>query len=152
MLHVSASPHIRDNVTTQRIMLHVIIALMPTVIASGFIFGYRAPLLFAISAAACAGFEVLSRIAMKRNRRRRFVSCCDGPASCASLPVETPSGSFIGAFMAVVFVKQMFGGLEATLPIRPSRRELFSLYLLLDRFQNSRSSPLRCNGHARSGL
>lgn len=113
MLHVSASPHIRDNATTQRIMLHVIIALLPTVIASGFIFGYRAPLLFVISAAACAGFEALSRIAMKREQTvGDLSSIVTGLLLAASLPVETPIWIvLIGAFMAVVFVKQMFGGL-----------------------------------------
>ena len=51
MLRVSASPHIRDKTTTRSVMLHVVIALVPVIIASTFIFGWRAPMLFGISAA-----------------------------------------------------------------------------------------------------
>ena len=41
MLQVSSSPHIRDSVTTRRLMLDVMIALIPSLIASIYIFGYR---------------------------------------------------------------------------------------------------------------
>ena len=68
MLHVSASPHIRDRVTTRSIMLHVIIALIPVIIASFFIFGLKGPMLFVFSAAVSAGFEALSRVVMKREQ------------------------------------------------------------------------------------
>lgn len=41
-LIVTSSPHIKSNVTTQRIMLDVIIALCPALAASVWIFGPRA--------------------------------------------------------------------------------------------------------------
>ena len=41
-LIVSSSPHIREKNDTPRIMLDVIIALLPAVIAGAFIFGFKA--------------------------------------------------------------------------------------------------------------
>ena len=42
LLTISSSPHIRDNNSVQKIMLDVVIALIPTVIASFYFFGLRA--------------------------------------------------------------------------------------------------------------
>mgnify|MGYP000996728222 CR=1 FL=1 len=41
-LIVTASPHIRDNATTRGLMGNVLIALVPSIVASGLIFGMRA--------------------------------------------------------------------------------------------------------------
>ena len=48
-LTVSASPHVRSNVTTTGIMLDVIIALIPALIVSVIYFGLRALLLTAVT-------------------------------------------------------------------------------------------------------
>ena len=45
---VSASPHIHEGTSTQGLMIHVLIALMPVVLASGMIFGARAWLVVAV--------------------------------------------------------------------------------------------------------
>ena len=58
-LYVSSSPHIRGPRTTQKIMLDVVIALMPALIAATILFGPRALLLTAVSAAACVACEAL---------------------------------------------------------------------------------------------
>ena len=68
MLRVSSSPHIRDNSSTQRIMLDVVLALIPVVIASVIIFGWRALLLYAVSIASSVIFEALTRRLMKREQ------------------------------------------------------------------------------------
>lgn len=47
-LTVAASPHIRSGNSTTRIMLDVIIALCPALIAAGIIFGLRAVALAAV--------------------------------------------------------------------------------------------------------
>ncbi|NLB27651.1 MAG: RnfABCDGE type electron transport complex subunit D [Clostridiaceae bacterium] len=113
MLHVSASPHIRDRVTTRSVMLHVIIALVPVIVASFFIFGLAGPMLFVISAAASVGFEALSRVIMKREQTAGDLSALvTGLLLAASLPANTPLWVLItGNFVAIVVVKQMFGGL-----------------------------------------
>ena len=63
---VSPSPHIRSNVTTAAVMLHVIIATVPAIIASAVFFGWRAPALIGFCALTAMGWERLSNIVMKR--------------------------------------------------------------------------------------
>ena len=59
-LIVSVSPHYhKAGSTTQRVMLDVIIAMIPALIASCLIFGFRSLLLVAISAANCVLLEWL---------------------------------------------------------------------------------------------
>ena len=61
------SPHIRSGRTTQRVMLDVIIALCPALIASVVIYGFRALLLTAVSVAACVLLEFVWEKAMKKD-------------------------------------------------------------------------------------
>ena len=51
-LIVTASPHIRDNATTRGLMGNVLIALVPSIVASGLIFGMRAILLLSTCTAS----------------------------------------------------------------------------------------------------
>ena len=113
MLHVSASPHIRDRITTRSIMLQVIIALVPVVIASFFIFGLAGPMLFLVSAGLAVAFEAISRLIMKREQTIGDLSAVvTGLLLAAGLPVGCPLWVLaIGDFVAIVVVKQMFGGL-----------------------------------------
>ena len=57
LLTVSPSPHIKNGVTTQRIMLHVIIALLPATIWGIIMFGGHAAAVVAISIVSCVFFE-----------------------------------------------------------------------------------------------
>ena len=56
-LIVTSSPHIKDGMTTQKIMLNVIIALIPALIAAVVIFGFRALLVTAVCVVSCVFFE-----------------------------------------------------------------------------------------------
>ena len=58
-LVLSTPPHVFDGITTQKVMLNVVIALVPTLIASFVIFGWRALLVTAVTTAACVLFEYL---------------------------------------------------------------------------------------------
>ncbi len=51
-LIVSTSPHIRAKTDTRALMLDVILALVPTLIASALIFGMRALLVAAVTVGA----------------------------------------------------------------------------------------------------
>ena len=55
-LVLSTPPHVFDGITTQKVMLNVVIALVPTLIASFVIFGWRALLVTAVTTAACVLF------------------------------------------------------------------------------------------------
>ena len=56
-LIASSSPHIRSNESTRTIMMDVIIAMIPALIMSVFVFGFRALALTLVSVAACVFWE-----------------------------------------------------------------------------------------------
>ena len=65
-LIVSSSPHLSSPVKTRNIMLDVIIAMVPALIASVIYFGYQALLLICVTVASCVISEYISRKVMKR--------------------------------------------------------------------------------------
>ena len=67
-LTVSSAPHITGKSSSRSIMLDVIIAMVPAVIASAIIFGIRAVLLTAVTVAASVVFEYLWNKAMKKEK------------------------------------------------------------------------------------
>lgn len=112
-LQVSSSPHIRDSVTTKSLMRDVIIATVPAIVASGILFGLRAVLLILVSVFSCVVFEYFSRRIMKRdNTISDLTAIVTGILLAFNLPPTLPVYMVvIGAFFAIVVVKQMFGGL-----------------------------------------
>ena len=112
-LIVTASPHIRDSASNRSLMGNVIIALIPTVVASAFIFGMRALLVVAVTTAACVGFEYLYTLLMhKRNPVGDLSAVVTGIILALNVPVGMPLWiCIVGAFVAIIIVKQMFGGL-----------------------------------------
>lgn len=112
-LIVSASPHVRDNVTTSTIMRDVLIALTPALIAATIIFGFRAILLTAVCVASCMGFEYLAeRVMGRKNTISDLSAAVTGMILAFNLPVQLPLWmAVIGCFFAIVIVKQLFGGI-----------------------------------------
>lgn len=112
-LTVSPSPHVRDNMTTAKIMGHVLIALCPALIASVLIFGIRALLLTGFCAVTAVIWERLCNIIMKRpNSTGDLSAVVTGVILAFNLPVTLPYWmAAIGTFVAIVVVKQLFGGL-----------------------------------------
>ncbi len=112
-LIVSSSPHLRSGVTTHKIMLDVIIALVPAMIASGIIFGPQALLLIAISVATCVVSEYVCRRMMKRENTIGDLSAVvTGILLAFNVPVGiNPLALVFGGVAAIVVVKQMFGGI-----------------------------------------
>ena len=112
-LIVTASPHIRDTATTRGLMGNVLIALVPSIVASALIFGPRALLLVGVTTAACVGFEYLYCLLMhKPNPVGDLSACVTGVILALNMPVNMPLWiAIVGALVAVVLVKQLFGGL-----------------------------------------
>lgn len=112
-LIVTSSPHRRDSISTQKIMLMVIIALLPSVVASAIYFGGRAILLIAVCVATCVLTEFVCRKLMKRNQTISDLSACvTGILLALNLPVTLPIWeAIIGSFVAIAVVKQLFGGI-----------------------------------------
>lgn len=112
-LYVSASPHFRSNSTTRKLMLDVIIALLPATIASVVIFGPLALMLVGICVTTCVICEYISRKVMKRDTTIGDLSAVvTGLLLALNLPVTiNPLIAIFGCIVAIVVVKQMFGGI-----------------------------------------
>ena len=112
-LQVSASPHIRDNSSTQRIMLDVVLALLPTIAVSIFVFGTQSLLIILLTVVSAVFFEYLARRVMKRyNSISDLSAIVTGLLLALNLPPTVPFWiPIIGSFIAIVIVKQMFGGI-----------------------------------------
>ena len=65
-LTVSSAPHIRSNDNTRKIMLDVLIALAPALIAAVWFFGIRALALTVVSAAVCVAAEALLCLVLRK--------------------------------------------------------------------------------------
>ena len=88
-LIVSSSPHLRSGASTQRIMLDVILALCPALIASFVFFGPRALILVAVTVLSCVLSEYISRKVMKRDNTVPDLSCIvTGLLLAFNLPVS----------------------------------------------------------------
>ncbi len=112
-LVVSASPHLRSTQTTTRIMLDVVISLIPALIAAIFIFGPRVLCVAAVSISSAVLAEYVSRKAMKRHQTIGDLSAVvTGLILALNLPSTIPYWiAAIGSVVAIVVVKQFFGGI-----------------------------------------
>ena len=113
MLSVSVSPHILSKKTTTGIMLDVIIALCPALVAGCIIFGLRALLVTAVCLAAAVLSEFLFNLVCKREQTIRDLSAAvTGLLLALNLPANTPLWqAVIGSAFAIVIVKCLFGGI-----------------------------------------
>ena len=110
---VTASPHLHCGETTRIIMQDVIIALMPAALVSIVYFGWRAALLLLVCVASCVLSEYISRRVMKRTQTiGDYSAAVTGVLLAFCLPPEiNPLFAVIGSVVAIVVVKQMFGGI-----------------------------------------
>ena len=112
-LIVTAAPHITSADSTQKIMQRVCIALVPTLIASVFIFGINSLILTAITVAACVFFEWgYCKMVGREVPIADFSAVVTGLLLAFHLPASLPWWmAIVGAFIAIVIVKQLFGGM-----------------------------------------
>ena len=109
----SVSPHVNSPLTTQKIMLDVVLALVPAGIAATIIFGWRALLVIGVCVAVCVfsewGFE---KICKKENTISDLSAVVTGMLLAYNLPVSIPLWqAALGSVIAIVVVKQLFGGI-----------------------------------------
>ena len=113
MLIVKPSPHFHGSVSTRGIMLHVLIALTPALAAATYVFGIRALLLTCVCVLSCVVFERLCNLVLKKSSTIGDLSAAvTGVLLAFNLPVTLPFYmAVIGGFVAIVVVKQLFGGI-----------------------------------------
>ncbi len=112
-LMVSSSPHLHCGMNTRDIMRDVIIALIPALVASVWLFGPRALAVEVVCVASAMAAEYLSRLVMKRPHTVGDLSCIvTGLLLAFNLPVTVPLWqAALGGAVAIAVAKQMFGGL-----------------------------------------
>ena len=112
-LIVSASPHIVDTSSTRGLMGNVIIALLPAFVASGIVFGLRAIAVTAVTVIACVVFEAgYCKLTNKPIPVGDLSAVVTGMILAFNLPSTIPLWiAVVGAFVAIVVTKQLFGGL-----------------------------------------
>lgn len=76
ILTVSPSPHIRSGISTQKIMLAVIAALIPATIAGTIVFGPRAILMVVLCAMVSMMTELVCCVLMKKKALFRTAVQC----------------------------------------------------------------------------
>ena len=113
MLHVSSSPHVRAKDSTNRIMLYVILALLPTTLFGIFNFGPKSLLLIVLTIASCVATEwVFEKIIHKKSTIGDLSAVVTGLLLALNLPVTLPWWeAVLGGVFAIAIVKMMFGGL-----------------------------------------
>lgn len=110
---VSSSPHIRSSIRTDRIMLDVLIALLPSAIAGVVIFGIKALLVLAVTTLSAVLSEFLFNLIVKKEQTINDLSAAvTGLILGLNLHANAPVWQCaIGAVFAIIVVKCLFGGL-----------------------------------------
>ena len=113
MLHVSSNPHVRDKMTTSKIMQLVALALLPTTLFGIYNFGLRALLVVVITVASSVFFEwIYDKLMHKKNTITDFSAVVTGLLLALNMPASIPIWMpVLGSAFAIIVVKQLFGGL-----------------------------------------
>lgn len=112
-LHVSSAPHVHSKDSTQTIMRDVLIAMLPTTVMGVYAFGFNAALLCVLGVAAAVlaeyGYQKMTR---QRVRIGDLSAAVTGLLVALNLPGNAPWWMpVVGSFIAIVLVKQLFGGI-----------------------------------------
>lgn len=91
MLHVSSNPHVRDKMTTSKIMQLVVLALLPATLFGIYNFGLRALLVVVITVASSVFFEwIYDKLMHKKNTITDFSAVVTGLLLALNMPASIP--------------------------------------------------------------
>ena len=107
------APHLVQTVSVRSMMLDVIVALIPALAMSVFLFGWWVLVLCLISVGSCLLFEYGYRKLTRQNTSLSDLSACvTGLLLCMTLPSDAAWWvPVLGAAFAIVVVKQFYGGI-----------------------------------------
>ena len=110
---VSGTPHVRSKESIQSIMRDVIIALVPATAAGIYYFGLRALILIVAAIMSAVFFEWLyEKITKKPVTINDLSAVVTGLLLAMNLPASAPVWvAIVGSAFAIIFAKQLFGGL-----------------------------------------
>jgi len=112
-LVVSPSPHWKTDRTVSVLMLDVVVALVPAVVASVVFFGWRALTIILTSVTSAVVSEAVYEKAVKREVTvKDFSAVITGTLLAMNMPPGVPLWvPAIGSAFAIIVAKQIFGGL-----------------------------------------
>ncbi len=110
---VSGTPHVRSKESIQSIMRDVIIALVPATAAGIYYFGLKALILIVAAIISAVFFEWLyEKITKKPVTINDLSAVVTGLLLAMNLPASAPVWvAIVGSAFAIIFAKQLFGGL-----------------------------------------
>ena len=110
---VSGTPHVRSKESIQSIMRDVIIALVPATAAGIYYFGLRALILIVAAIISAVFVEWLyEKITRKPVTINDLSAVVTGLLLAMNLPASAPVWvAIVGSAFAIIFAKQLFGGL-----------------------------------------
>lgn len=111
--HTTASKMQQNATSTRDLMLDVIIALLPALAAAVYAFGLRSLAVCSFTVVCCVVFEWLyTKIILKHTSIYDLSAIVTGMLLACALPSTVPYWiCAVGAFFAIIVVKQWFGGL-----------------------------------------
>jgi electron transport complex protein RnfD len=118
---LASSPHSFTPVTTPKLMLSVVLALIPAVGYGVYLYGLSALALILVTVASAVAAEYLFRKIIKASTTvGDFSAVVSGLLLALVLPPKTPLWmAALGAVFAIVVAKEFFGGLGAN-PFNPA--------------------------------
>lgn len=110
---VSTSPHITSEDSTKKIMLDVIIATIPMIIASVLIYGFYPLFMIILSVGSAVFCEWVFNLITKREQSVQDLSAIvTGIILALNLPPVVPFYvPMVGSAFAIIIVKMLFGGI-----------------------------------------
>ena len=113
LMKVSSNPHIRSKVSTSKIMLAVVIALLPTTVFGIWNFGINALLIVVTTVITTVLTELVYELLMKKKVTiSDFSAVVTGLLLAINLPPNAPLWiGVMGGVFAILVVKMLFGGL-----------------------------------------
>ena len=135
ILDVAYQPQVRTKTDTQRLMLRVIIALLPAVAVSVFMFGVNPLIVIVSSVCSAVFFEwAYRKLTHKSATIGDFSAVVTGLLLALTLPPSAPWWlPVIGTFFGIVVVKQLYGGIGKNFlnPALAGRAFLLASYAML---------------------
>ena len=115
IIHISSSPHFTKGLTTQKIMLCVLLALLPECISGVIFFGWKALVTILVSVISCVCFEALfQKLTKQKIVINNLSACVTGVLLALVCPPTVPVWMIIlGSAVAVIIAKGIFGGIGA---------------------------------------
>ncbi len=149
-LIVSSSPHFRSGISTKRIMLDVVIALLPACIAATVIFGPICLAIMALSITSAVLTEFVCRKVLKRPQTIGDLSAVvTGLILALNMPATAPSlwMAPLASAIAIAVVKQCFGGLGQNF-VNPAMTGRIVVMMSFTTQMSTWPSPLQWLGNA----